>query len=129
MTTELSKSIPLRDVLIGYAKRFVLYMAVVLVIIAIVDLVVGWRTIFLYAESLFLAGALVMTIGALSTMGHWAQTRNFQYQYARSVSDSNLLERAQADKKDAEASYSFSTLAISIGFGLVALSILIHQII
>lgn len=115
--------------ILGYAKRIALWLAICLAALAIIDYLAGWRTWFLFAESLFIGGAAVVTIGAGSTMGHWMQSRRFDYQYASSVSDANLLERAQQANKDAEASYAFSTLAIITGLILVLLSILIHSLI
>jgi hypothetical protein len=115
--------------IVGYAKRITIWLAAAMAALAVIDYIAGWRTLFLYAESLFLGGAAVMTIGAGSTMGHWMQTRRFDYQYASSVSDANLAERTQQANKDAEASYAFSTLAIITGLILVLLSILIHNLI
>lgn len=111
----------------GYLIRFLIWLAVILLAIGIVDYLLGWRTLFLYAESLFIAGGLCMAIGALSVMGNWSQTRSFSYQYASSVSSADIATRTRQAMKDAEASYSFSVLAVMAGFSLVGLSILIHQ--
>lgn len=113
----------------GYLMRFLIWLAVILLATGIVDYLLGWRTLFFYAESLFIVGGLCMAIGALSTMGHWSQTRSFPYQYASSVSDADIATRTKQDMKDAETSYSFSVLAILAGLSLVGLSILIHQLI
>lgn len=115
--------------ILGYAKRIALWLVICLAGLAIIDYAAGWRTWFLYAESLFIGGAAVVTVGAASTMGHWRQTRSFPYEYASSVGDANLAERAQQAKKDAEASYAFSTQAIATGVILVLLSMLIHNLI
>lgn len=111
----------------GYLIRFVIWLGVILVVTGIVDYLFGWRTLFLYAESLFIVGGLCMAGGALTTMGNWSQSRSFPYQYASSVSDANMAARTKQQLKDTEASYSFSVLAILAGFALVSLSILIHQ--
>lgn len=113
----------------GYLKRLLLWLAAILLVTAIIDYALGWKTIYLYAESLFLVGGLCMAVGALSTMGHWSQTRSFPYQYASSVSDADIATRTKQEMKDIEASYSFSVLVILCGFTLVLLSILIHQVI
>jgi hypothetical protein len=110
-----------------YAMRILIWLAFLLPALAVLDFFIGWRTMFLYAESLFILGGGLTAIGALSTMGHWTQGRNFKYQYASSVSDANLAERAQIEKRDDEATYAFSTLAIASGSILILLSILIHQ--
>lgn len=115
--------------IVGYLKRFLIWLAVILLTTGIIDYIFGWRTLFLYAESLFIVGGLCMAVGALATMGNWSQARSFPYQYASSVSNADIATRAKQDLKDAESSYSFSTLAIASGFGLVGLSLLIHQII
>ncbi len=109
--------------------RFLLWLLVILLATGIVDYLFGWRTLFLYAESLFLVGGLCIAVGSLSTMGNWSQTRTFPYQFASSISNADIATRAQQDMKDTEASYSFSVLAILAGFSLVLLSILIHQVI
>jgi hypothetical protein len=114
---------------IGYLSRFLIWLAAIMAVTGIMDFILGWRTLFLYAESLFIVGGACIAIGAMGTMGRWSATRNFPYQYASSVSDANMSERTQQDVKDTEQSYSFSTLAILAGFTLVCLSILIHQII
>jgi len=113
----------------GYLKQFLLWLAVILLVTAIIDYLFGWRTIFLYAESLFFIGGLSIAIGAMSTRKHWSQTRSFPYQYASSISDADIATRTQHEMKDVDASYSFSVLAILSGFSLVLLSILIHRII
>lgn len=113
----------------GYLKRFLFWLAVIMAVNGIVDYLIGWRTIFLYAESLFLVGGAAIAVGALGTMGNWSQRRSFPYQYASSVSDADIATRSRQELKDTEASYSFSTLAILCGVSLVLLSILIHQII
>ena len=113
----------------GYLKRFLFWLAVIMAVTGIVDHLIGWRTIFLYAESLFLVGGAAIAAGALGTMGNWSQRRSFPYQYASSVSDADIATRTRQELKDTEASYSFSILAILSGVSLVLLSILIHQVI
>jgi hypothetical protein len=113
----------------GYLKRFLLWLAIIMAGTGIVDYLFGWRTFFLYAESLFLAGGAAIAVGALGTMGNWSQRRSFPYQYASSVSEADIATRTRQEIKDTEASYSFSVLAILSGFSLIILSILIHQII
>ena len=115
--------------IVGYLKRFLIWLAVLLLATGIVDYILGWRTLYLYAESLFIVGGVCMAVGALATMGNWSQARSFPYQYASSASSADIATRAKQDLKDAESSYSFSTLAIASGFCLVGLSLLIHQII
>ena len=113
----------------GYLKRFLFWLAVIMAVTGIVDHLIGWRTIFLYAESLFLVGGAAIAIGALGTIGNWSQRRSFPYQYASSISDADIATRTRQELKDTEASYSFSILAILSGVSLVLLSILIHQVI
>ncbi len=113
----------------GYATRFLLWLLVILFATGIVDYLFGWRTLFLYAESLFLVGGLCIAVGSLTTMGNWSQTRSFPYQYASSAGDADIATRTKQEMKDTEASYSFSVLAILAGLTLVLLSILIHQFI
>jgi hypothetical protein len=113
----------------GYLKRFLFWLAVIMAVTGIVDHLIGWRTIFLYAESLFLVGGAAIAVGALGTIGNWSQRRSFPYQYASSVSDADIATRTRQELKDTEASYSFSILAILSGVSLVLLSILIHQVI
>jgi len=113
----------------GYLKRFLFWLAVIMAVTGIVDHLIGWRTIFLYAESLFLVGGAAIAVGVLGTMGNWSQRRSFPYQYASSVSDADIATRTRQELKDTEASYSFSILAILSGVSLVLLSILIHQVI
>lgn len=116
-----------RQLIIGYLIRFSTWLAVILLATGIVDYLFGWRTLYLYAESLFIVGGLCMVVGALATMGNWSQTRSFPYQYASSASQADIITRAKQQMKDAEASYSFSALAILAGLALVGLSLLIHQ--
>jgi hypothetical protein len=118
-----------KKLFIGYLTRFLVWLAVIMAVTAVVDLIFGKRTLYWFAESIFIVGGACIAVGALSTMGRWSGTRNFPYQYASSVSDANMTERTQQDVKDTEQSYSFSTLAILAGFSLIGLSILIHQII
>ena len=113
----------------GYLKRFLFWLAVIMAVTGIVDHLIGWRTIFLYAESLFLVGGAAIAVGVLGTMGNWSQRRSFPYQYASSISDADIATRTRQELKDTEASYSFSILAILSGVSLVLLSILIHQVI
>ena len=113
----------------GYLKRFLFWLAVIMAVTGIVDHLIGWRTIFLYAESLFLVGGAAIAVGALGTIGNWSQRRSFPYQYASSVSDADIATRTRQELKDTEASYSFSILAILSGVSLVLLSILIHQVV
>jgi hypothetical protein len=111
----------------GYLIRLLVWFAVILLATGILDYLLGWRTLFQYAESLFLVGGFFIAIGALGTMGNWSQTRSFPYQYASSVSDADMATRTRQQMKDMEASYSFSILAVLAGFALVGLSILVHQ--
>ncbi len=112
-----------------FTKKMAVYLAVLLVAIAIIDLIAGLRTLFQFADSLFLAGGLVVTVGAASTFGHWGQDRSYQQQFARSVSAASLEERTQQQVYDDEQAYSFASLAIFSGFMLCLLSIVIHQFI
>jgi hypothetical protein len=128
MSEAKPKSAQLWNQVGGYVKRFLFWLAIIMAVTGIIDFLIGWRTLFLYAESLFLVGGLAIAVGALGTMGNWSQRRSFPYQYASSVSDADSATRAQREVKDTEASYSFSVLAILSGFSLVLLSILIHQI-
>jgi len=113
----------------GYLIRFLIWLAAIMLATGIIDYLIGWRSLYLFAESLFFVGGFCMAIGALSTMGSWSQTRSFPYQYASSVSDADIATRTRQQVKDTEASYSFSVLAILAGLSLVGLSILIHQFI
>ena len=113
----------------GYLKRFLVWLAVIMAVTGIVDYLIGWRTIFLYAESLFLVGGAAIAVGALGTMGNWSQRRSFPYQYASSISDADIATRTRQELKDTEASYSFSILAILSGVSLMLLSILIHKVV
>jgi hypothetical protein len=113
----------------GHLKRFLLWLSVIMAVTGIVDYLIGWRTIFLYAESLFLVGGAAIAVGALGTMGNWSQRRSFPYQYASSISDADIATRTRQELKDTEASYSFSILAILSGVSLMLHSILIHQVV
>ena len=96
--------------LIEYVKRLALGLVVILVGMAILDYIVEWRTVFLYANSLFVAGAVFITIGAFLALPTWRKEDD----------SSNGVGLAK---------YPFYSLSIAGGFSLVLISILIHQFI
>lgn len=91
-----------------YVKQMSPYLGIFLAVLIVLDLTLGVRTLFAFADSLFMAGGVVVSIGGLAAIG-------------KRVPD--------PVGEGEEPTYSFSSLAIGSGFILVLLSILIHQFI
>jgi hypothetical protein len=112
-----------------YARDVVFLDAVLLILTAVICYLIGWRTLYQYAEGLMWAGAIVIGVGATSPLGFWAQTRSLPYQYASTAIGEEVYSRIRRENKDAVRSYAYMFLLFFAGVFLIALSILIHQLI
>jgi hypothetical protein len=112
-----------------YARDVVFLDGVLLILTAVVCYLIGWRTLYQYAEGLMWAGAIVIGIGATSPLGFWEQTRSLPYQYASTSMGEDVHSRIRRENKDAVRSYAYMYLMFFAGVFLIGLSILIHQFI
>jgi hypothetical protein len=112
-----------------YARDVVFLDGVLLILTAVVCYLIGWRTLYQYAEGLMWAGSIVIGIGATSPLGFWAQTRSLPYQYASTSMGEEVYSRIRRENKDAVRSYAYMYLLFFAGVFLIGLSILIHQFI
>ena len=97
--------------LLKVISRFLGIVLLVLLGIALVVGVIGWRlgwgTLPEYARGLQMAGLFVVGIGLLGIRGNWEVTRSFGYQYSMSTTEQSGLQRTQQILGDFIQSYNF----------------------
>ncbi|MGH2582139.1 MAG: hypothetical protein ACRDFQ_04505 [Anaerolineales bacterium] len=112
-----------------YIRDIVIIFLAILFFTTLIGLVIGWRSLYQFAEGLVWGAAIVMLLGAAGPMGFWRQTRSLPYQYASTRTDEELFERIRRQHKEGEKSYAFMYIFFFAGLIALGLSILIHTLI
>ncbi len=79
-----------------------------------------------YANGLFIAGAIIVIIGTLSSFGSNKIIGNINYRNAQTVGSEGLTKRYYRDIKMIDDSYGFVVFASICGGALMLLSALIQ---
>lgn len=98
-----------------FVTMFLITEVAIFVGIAIVCWFGGWRTLNDYATGLFIAGALVMGIGAFSVMGSNRYTGDLTTRYIETVSDEDGKTRQLRYQRESESSRVLALKAAIIG--------------
>ena len=118
-----------RRTVFEYLRDIVIIDAAILFFTILIGLVIGWRSLYQFAEGLVWGAAVVMLLGAAGPMGFWRQTRSLPYQYASTRTDEELFERIRRQHKEGERSYAFMYVFFFAGLVALGISILIHTMI
>ena len=68
---------------------------------------IGWRTAYQYGSALVVVSVAIVALGMLSVFGNYTIRGDFEYQYGRSTSQSDIKERNRSDLADVLAAHSF----------------------
>ena len=85
----------------------------------------GWKTSTQFSDGLFIAGAIIMLIGAVSFIGRNISRADFLYLYAGSVGEESITERTRHWVADMTQGYNALILLFLSGGLLIGLSILV----
>jgi hypothetical protein len=88
---------------------------VLLIVVALVCWLAGWRTTAQLATGLMWAGVATVAVGVLSVMGNWGLTRDSGYLYAQSVSHQSMQERTSQALRDSLQGYNRAIIAGAAG--------------
>lgn len=96
-----------------------------IVIVVVICWFAGWRAASQISNGLSWAGAIVIAIGALSTLGGWGLTRDSQYMYAQSTSHQEQASRARQALGDSIRSYNLAIVTTGAGILCIGVAALI----
>lgn len=112
-----------------YLRDLLFIEAGLLVLTIIICYLIGWRSLYQFAEGLTWAGAIVALFGASAPLGFWRQTRSLPYQYASTRTEEELYTRIRRDHKEGEKAYAYMFLFFFAGVIAILLSVLVHNLI
>ena len=88
----------------------------------------GWRTSNEFSNGLFTVGAFCIIIGVFSVLGGAYGRGDFKYQYARTVSNASLDERAKQTVGEVAQGYRFALVMFVTGALLIGAAILVPNL-
>lgn len=97
-------------------------------LVALLGLILGWRTAVQYSNGLFMAGSVVVILGIAAVWGGFTARGNFAVTYAQSVSDMSIAERGKLWMLDALRGYNAVVVSAISGLLLIGLSILVYTL-
>ncbi len=114
-----------------FVRLFAVSEAAIFLGVALICWLGGWRTLNDYATGLFIAGAIVMGIGAASVMGSNRYTGDVTIRYIETVSDEDGKTRQRRYQRENESSRVIALktaiigmLPLVVGIGLTLLPLL-----
>lgn len=105
--------------------KYIIYIAITLVVIGIISFVISKATGMDFAEVLQYAGIVCIVLGLLSVVGNLNSTTNVTYLQSRSVSDKSFGDGARDDFKSRNTSFRFLSIMGIVGLVLIIVSMLI----
>lgn len=81
---------------------------------ALVSVALGWSSN-AYTMLLLVVGVIIFSFGPFSMVGGWGTTRNWQYQYIRTLEDRSHVERAQLDQEEVDRSVGLILPSVVLG--------------
>ena len=88
----------------------------------------GWNAARQFSDGLFVAGALVMILGAMAIVGGFTLRADFGVIYSQSAGDMSLFERTKQTVAEMVKGYRAVALGVIVGGWLILLSILVDQL-
>jgi hypothetical protein len=99
--------------------------AILAILVALVGLLLGWKTGTQFSNGLFLVGALVIVVGVVSILGGFGMRSDFKLVYSQSAGSMNTLDRTRRWIADMAQGYSTYIYLLLVGAFLIAGSVLV----
>jgi hypothetical protein len=97
------------------------------IVVAIIGLVLGWKTSTQFSDGFFIAGVILIAIGFVNIMGRLSQPTDPRMEYSQSAVDLDMAERTKiwaADVLHGNHLLAFLGTSGLLLFGLAGLAIL-----
>jgi len=112
----------------SYFKKVMVLDFVISVIVAIICWMGGLRSIYYYANGLFIAGSIIVIIGSLSGLGSHNRLGDMNYYKAKAASSEGVMKSMSDDMQQINNSGSFAVFTAISGGTLMLLSFIIHNL-
>ena len=98
------------------------------IVVAIIGLMLGWKTSTQFSDGFFWAGAILISIGLLSVLGAQSERTVSGPQYSQSAVDLDIAERFKIWTADISRSYNLLAFLGISGLLLFGLSFLVSRL-
>jgi hypothetical protein len=92
------------------------------IIVAIIGLYLGWKTPTQFSDGFFYAGATLISLGGLFSLGRVSQGTISETQYRQTAGHSDMAERSRQWAADISQGYNILTFLGTSGLLLIGLS-------
>lgn len=101
---------------------------IVSILVLSIGFINNWHDPVAFSNGFFIAGGILITLGALSVAGGFLQRADFKMTYSESAGQANLAERSQRIVTDVLQRYGTMTLLLGAGTLLIVIAVLIGKL-